>query len=285
MNERDYLWGNICGDTDVILDKMIESGQRFDLILTDPPYNINKDFGNKSDCLPLNEFIEKTNERIQKMRQVLAPKGSIIWFGIHDYICYVQVAMYNAGLYYRRMNIWHYENGFSRSTKEPATHYEPFLWFSNDAKRWTYNCDEVRTPYKSTDRLKSPVKYKAADGTTKVWTPNEKGAMRGDVWDFPTLAGKRFAHEKTDHPTQKPESLITELIRAFCPMENGIYIGSIFDPFHGSGTLGVCCEKLNLQGHNIRWLGIEIEPKWCELAELRLKAIRESNTLKEEESL
>lgn len=268
------LYGNILGNSDEILDQLIAEEQKFDLVLTDPPYNINKDFGNKSDCLPLNEFIRITNERIQKIKKILNPTGSIIWFGIHDYICYVQVAMYNAGLFYRRMNIWHYENGFSRSTKEPATHYEPFLWFSNDKKKWTYNCDAVRIPYKSTERLKSPVKYKASDGSEHIWVPNEKGAMRGDVWSFPTLAGKSFEKEKTEHPTQKPESLITELIKAFCPMTDGIYSGSIFDPFHGSGTLGVCCEKLNSEGNNIKWLGVELEEKWHAIGEQRLHDIK-----------
>ena len=110
MNNENYLFGNICGDSDVIVDRLIENGQKFDLILTDPPYNINKDFGNNSDCLPLDDFINITNERIKKLKQVLTPTESIIWFDIHDYICYVQVAMYNAGLFYRRMNIWHYEN-------------------------------------------------------------------------------------------------------------------------------------------------------------------------------
>ena len=268
--------GIICGDSDALIDQMIEAGEKFDLVLTDPPYNINKDFGNDSDKWTVEEFIEVTNKRMEKLKKVLNPYGSIIWFGIHDYIGYIQIAMYNAGLYYRRVNIWHYENGFSRSTKEPATHYEPFIWFSMNPKKWTYNCDEVRVPYKSTERLKSPVKYKGADGTEKIWKPNPKGSMRGDIWDFPTLAGKRFAKEKTTHPTQKPESLITEIIKAFCPMEDGIYKGRILDPFHGWGTLGVCCEKLNRQGHNISWTGIEIEEKWCNIAQDRLNNIEEA---------
>ena len=135
----DNLSGVICGNSDILLDQLIQKGVHFDLILTDPPYNINKDFGNQSDCLPLDEFIKITSERMAKVKKLLTPYGSVIWFGIHDYIGFVQVAMYNTGLYYRRMNIWHYENGFSRSKKEPATHYEPFLWFSNDKKKWTYN--------------------------------------------------------------------------------------------------------------------------------------------------
>lgn len=99
--------------------------------------------------------------------------------------------------------------------------------------------------------------------------------MRGDVWDFPTLAGKCFEKEKTSHPTQKPESLIMELIKAFCPMQADKYVGKILDPFHGSGTLGVCCEKLNLQGHNIQWTGIELEQQWCDIANERLLKLKE----------
>lgn len=269
---KDY-YGVVNGDCDEVLDALIEDNRVFDLILTDPPYNVGKDFGNNSDRLPLPLFLEQTENRIKKMAQILSPKGSIVWFGIHDYIGFIQVIMYNVGLHYRRLNIWHYENGFSRSTKEPATHYEPFLWFSKDAKQWTYNVDEVRIPYKSTERLKSPVKYKGKDGEIKIWKPNPKGSMRGDVWDFPTLAGKAFEEERTSHPSQKPEALITELIKAFCPMSEGTFNGTILDAFHGSGTLGVCCEKLNMQGHNIKWMGIELEKKWCEIAIDRLNKL------------
>lgn len=270
---KKYPYGIICGDCDKIIDNLISEGMKYDLILTDPPYNINKDFGNKSDCLSLSDFIKVTKVRIEKLKKLLTSRGSIVWFGIHDYICYVQIAMYEAGLYYRRMNIWHYENGFSRSKKEPATHYEPFLWFSNDPKKWTYNVDEVRVPYKSTQRLKNTVTYKVSDGTKRVWKPNPNGSMRGDIWDFPTLSGKRFAGERTTHPTQKPEALITEIIKAFCPMRDGKFAGTILDPFHGSGTLGVCCEKLNLAGHQIRWTGIELENRWCTIAEKRLESV------------
>lgn len=265
----------ICGDSDLIFEELLDSGIKFDLILTDPPYNLHKDFGNTSDSLPIEEFVNTTNKRITKLASLLKPYGSLIWFGIHDYIGYSQIAMYNAGLYYRRMNIWHYENGFSRSKKEPATHYEPFLWFSKNSKKWTYNVDDVRVPYKSTDRLKNPVRYKGKNGEIKEWKPNPNGAMRGDVWDFPTLAGKRFEAEKTEHPSQKPESLIMELLKAYCPKDkNGRYTGYIFDPFFGSGTLGVCCERLNSEGHNIKWLGIELENKWCKVAKQRLDNLR-----------
>lgn len=263
-------FGTLHGDCDKLLPSLIEQGARYDLVLTDPPYNVGKDFGNDSDKLPLGVFLEQMYRRIDMLSRLLAPTGSLIWFGIHDYICYFQVYMNRIGLNYRRLNIWHYRNGFSRSSRSPATHYEPFLWFSKDASTWTYNTDEVRVPYKSAERLRSDVKYKDARGNEKVWRPHPKGANRSDVWDFPTLSGKAFSSERTAHPSQKPEALITEIIKAFCPIENGIFHGSILDPFHGSGTLGVCCERLNRLGHRIKWTGIEVEDRWCKVASNRL---------------
>ncbi|HEM2825816.1 TPA: site-specific DNA-methyltransferase [Streptococcus suis] len=262
------------GDSDILMDHMIKSGIKFDLILTDPPYNLNKDFGNSSDSLSLDEFISINRSRIKKCNMLLDSKGSILWFGIHKYIGFLQVMMYEEGLFYRGMNIWNYDNGFSRSKKVPATSYEPFLWFSKSNKSWIYNADDVRVPYKSTERLKNPVYYKDKNGNRKEWRPNPNGALRSDIWQYPTLSGKNFAKERTAHPTQKPESLITELIKAYCPKNSeGLYEGTILDPFHGSGTLGVCCEKLNKQGHRIKWIGIELEQEWVDVSLDRLSNI------------
>lgn len=267
--------GLICGDSDVILQDMVNEEIKVDLILTDPPYNLNKDFGNDSDKLSMDDFIKVSRSRLTLCRDLLTPEGSIIWFGIHKNIGFIQTIMYDIGLNYRRMNIWYYENGFSRVTNSPLAQYEPFLWYSKSPKKWTYNVDDVRIPYKSTERLKNPVYYKNSKGERKKWEPNPLGAMRGDVWAYPTLAGKLFKDEKTPHPTQKPESLITDIIKAFCPKNaEGKYEGLILDPFHGSGTLGVCCEKLNLEGHNITWIGIELEQKWCDVAKERLERIK-----------
>ena len=266
----------INGNSDLILPELLQAGTTFDLICTDPPYNLNKDFGNDSDKLELDDFLNITRQRLEVCRDLLTPEGSIVWFGIHHYIGFIQAIMYNLGFYYRRMNIWYYENGFSRTNKAPQTQYEPFLWFSKSAKKWTFNADDVRVPYKSTDRLKNPVYYKDKNGEKKAWVPNPKGAMRGDVWCFPTLAGKKFEKEKTSHPTQKPEALMTEIIKAFCPKDSeGRFCGTVLDPFHGSGTLGVCCEKLNREGHQIKWLGIELEKRWCDIADQRIASLGE----------
>jgi len=234
-----------------------------DLIITDPPYNIGKDFGNDSDKMNIKDYIENSKLWLKECYRILKKDGSIIWFGSHNYICYAQVIMYELGLTYQRLNIWHYENGMSRQNKTPVGEYEPFLWFTKSDTEWAYNIDDVRIPYK-TERVKKPIRKKRDDGTYYEWIANPKGKKRGDIWKYDVLAGTKNIKEKTEHPTQKPENLITEIIKSFCPKnENDKYSGIIFDPFLGSGTTLICCEKLNKKGHDIKSFGTELSSEYC----------------------
>ena len=61
------------------------------------------------------------------------------------------------------------------------------------------------------------------------------------------------------HPTQKPLALIAEFILP--------EFQTVLDPFMGSGTTGVACVKLGR-----RFIGIEIEPKYFDIACKRIEA-------------
>jgi site-specific DNA-methyltransferase (adenine-specific) len=68
------------------------------------------------------------------------------------------------------------------------------------------------------------------------------------VWTCPVQRG--------GHPTQKPERLVSDWVKAFTnPGE------MILDPFMGSGTTGVAAIK-----HGRGFTGIEIDPKYFDLA-------------------
>jgi len=267
-------WNKIyCGDNIIFLQKMFESKLLFDLIIADAPYCIGKSFGNDSDKLPLDEFLQGVDDRLALLQQLLTDQGSIILFCTHRFIGDIQFLM-RKYFQQRRLMIWHYENGMSRQEKEPVTEYEPFWWFSK-SDVWTYNIDDVRVPYKS-ERVKNPVYKKDAQGNKKAWLPNPKGKKRGDVWCYPVLAGKHFEKERTEHPTQKPVALFTDLLCAFLPKENNIYTGRVLDPFIGSGTTAVCCEQLNKREHNnIKWVGIELEEKWCNISNKRIQEVHD----------
>jgi len=64
-----------------------------------------------------------------------------------------------------------------------------------------------------------------------------------------------------DHPTQKPLSLVSEWVRLFSDLGE-----TILDPFMGSGTTGVACANLGR-----RFIGIEIEPKYFDIACERIR--------------
>ena len=66
------------------------------------------------------------------------------------------------------------------------------------------------------------------------------------------------------HPTQKPTRLFIHILEDFSK-ENQI----ILDPFLGSGTTAIACERLKR-----KWIGIEIEEKYCEIAAKRIEAER-----------
>lgn len=70
----------------------------------------------------------------------------------------------------------------------------------------------------------------------------------------------QYAAECVDHPTQKPLSLLTELIDDI-PGKPTL----ILDPFMGSGTTGVAAVKLGR-----KFIGIEIEPKYFDIARKRI---------------
>jgi DNA modification methylase len=224
------------------------------LVIADPPYNVGPAFGIEREWNRSSEWLPWSRQWLTEAIRVLRPGGSIFVFGIHHYQAYIQVLLYELGMQYRRQIIWNYENGWTRSTKSLATHYEPILWFSK-GDDFTYHI--IREPYKSTDRLKNAI-YKNG----KQWTPHPDGRMAGDVWRFPTLAGRRFADERVDHPTQKPLALIDRIIQHFSNPGELVLV-----PFAGSGT-----ECVSAKRNGRQFWGSEIKPEYVKLANLRLNS-------------
>lgn len=222
------------------------------LIIADPPYNLNKDFGNYKETKNKENWLPWTKQWLSECERILAPGGNLFVYGIHHYMCWVQCYLYELDLTYRRQIIWHYENGFAGYKRSLAAHYEPLLWFSK-GNGYTYH--PIREPYKSVDRLKNKI---IKNG--KVWTPHPEGRLAGDIWNFPTLAGNRFKDEKVDHPTQKPLSLSKRIVDHFSNPHDIVVI-----PFAGSGT-----ECLAAQQSQRSFIGFELNPQYIEIANQRL---------------
>ena len=82
-----------------------------------------------------------------------------------------------------------------------------------------------------------------------------KGKRISDVWFFDRVAGKQQVHQN-----QKPLKLLEFILE-----KHSRSFDLVLDPFIGSGTTAVACEQLNR-----RWVGIEINPEYCEIAKQRI---------------
>jgi modification methylase len=82
----------------------------------------------------------------------------------------------------------------------------------------------------------------------------------GDVWEF-------MQETKNEHPAAFPIPLIERII-------SSTHASIVLDPFMGSGTTAVAASKLKRQ-----YIGIEISPDYCEMANKRIACSQSQLTL------
>lgn len=90
----------------------------------------------------------------------------------------------------------------------------------------------------------------------KKYTWNRIEMHPEDVW----IINRKFWKGEKKTPTKLPLELVLKIMR-FSSNENDL----VFDPFAGSGTVGVACKVLNR-----RYLGFEINKKFCQFAIKRI---------------
>ena len=95
------------------------------------------------------------------------------------------------------------------------------------------------------------------------------GRLFGNYKDKSSFSIENCGNKTTDHPNEKPIGLIQRLLVCGSEAES-----LILDPFLGSGTTAVACERLNR-----RWIGIEISSKYCAIAKQRIENERRQRKL------
>jgi DNA modification methylase len=211
-----------------------------DLIIADPPYNLNKDYGNKSDSKSFDEYISFTKEWTKEATRILKPNGTIYVFMGFRFISYLyQILENDNSLYFNNWICWFYTQGIGKK-KGFSPRHDDILMFTK-SKDFTFNLDDVRIPQKY---------YRSVN--------NMRGANPGDVWEFSHI---HYCQEnRQNHPTQKPEGLMERMILA-SSNENDLVI----DPFSGSGTTLRVCQQLKRD-----CLGIELNEEYIKSTEKRL---------------
>lgn len=252
IDKNNIVNNTICADLLNILDDLPKDF--VDLLVIDPPYNLNKNFnGLKFSETNDENYMEYLESWFPKVIGLLKPTGSVYLCG--DWKC--SVALYKIMEKYTKVRnriIWQREKG--RGAKANWKNVCEDIWFGTKSDDYYFDVNAVK------QKRKVLAPYKE-NGKPKDWEKTDDGNFRltcpGNFWDDISIPYWSMP-ENTDHPTQKPEKLIAKLILASCP-EKGV----VLDPFLGSGTTSVVAKKLNRN-----FIGIEINEEYCCLAEKRL---------------
>ena len=258
----DVLDKTILGDSFTVLPLLPE--KCVDLLVVDPPYNLDKTFGESGFArMTDEEYAAYTEKWIALVTPLLKPDATI-------YVCcdwqsspVIGMALQRHFTVRNRIT-WQREKG--RGAKANWKNAMEDIWFATCGRDYTFHVDAVM------QRRRVIAPYRDESGAPKDWEESEQGAFRNtypsNFWDDISVPYWSMA-ENTAHPTQKPEKLLSKLILA--SSDQGAVV---LDPFAGSGSTAVTAKKLGRH-----YIGVERSPQYCVWAELRLERAETDPTI------
>jgi site-specific DNA-methyltransferase (adenine-specific) len=236
-----------------------------DLVFADPPYNIKK--AAWDDFESQHQYIAWSLSWIEQAARVLRPTGTLYICGFSEILADLKLP---ASRFFQgcRWLVWHYKNKANLGADWGRSH-ESILHFRK-SNQFTFNLDDVRIPY-GNHTLRYPDHPQAEtsqygknrDDKKHLWQPHPGGAKPKDVLEIPTTCNGM--HEKTPHPTQKPEELLRRLVLASSNPGD-----LVVDPFLGSGTTAVVAEQIKR-----RWKGCDNSLEYCGWAADRIELVED----------
>lgn len=242
--------------------------EKFDLIITSPPYNIGKSYEAKQS---IEKYLETQETIIEKLLRVLSSRGSICW-QVGNYVdkgevfpldIYFYQIFKKYGLKLRNRIIWHFGHGLHAS-KRFSGRYETILWFTKN-DNYIFNLDPIRVPSKYPGKLH----FKGPKKGTPSGNPNGKNPSdiweiivedwEDGLWNIPNV--KSNHPEKTIHPCQFPIELVERCVLALTKENSWV-----LDPFAGVGSTLIASIKNNRNA-----VGIEKEKDYCEVTQKRIQ--------------
>lgn len=231
-----------------------------DLVIADPPYGLGKDYGNDSDRLSEERYLEWSKEWISAVIPKLKDTGSfyifLTWRHSPEIFSFMKsrLIMINEIIWDRCVP------SMGGTTRRFSSVHDTIGFFvkSND---YYFDLDAVRISYDpETKKARTRNLFKG-----KKWL--EVGYNPKDVWRITRLHAQD--PERENHPTQKPLEIVERMIKASSPPG-----GIVLDPFMGTGTTAAACCKLKRN-----FIGFEINAEYCRIIEQRLERIRRVGSL------
>lgn len=236
-----------------------------DLLFIDPPYNLTKAFGEtttfrEQSIVAYQGWLETW---LPKLLNILKPTASVYICGDWRSAAAIHLVA-EQHLKVRNCITWERDKG--RGAKANWKNCSEQIWFCTVSERYTFNLDAVKLKR----RVIAP--YTDQAGNPKDWQRTTHGNYRlthpSNLWTDLTVPFWSMP-ENTDHPTQKPEKLLAKIILASSNPGD-----VVFDPFAGVGTTSVVAKKTGRA-----FVGVELDPTYCCLAEKRLALAEQDSTI------
>jgi DNA modification methylase len=294
-----------CGDCLEVMKEIDDKS--IDMVLTSPPYWALRDYGVDGQLgqeKTFQEYITKLCDIFDEAKRVLKDSGTC-WVNIGDTyggtgdkkdskdpkykqgrngqsvainksataksLCQIPsrfaIEMTNRGWILRNEIIWHKPNAMPSPVKDRFTVDFEKVFFFTKSKKYFFEqqFDEYTKPMNrwGGEELKADGKSEFDNGTgqdtyrKRNFRPYKNGKNKRTVWSINTKPSKE------PHFASYPEKLIEPMIKAGCPVSR-----VVLDPFLGIGTTGIVAKK-----NNRNYIGIEISPEYCKIAEERIKNI------------
>jgi len=255
-----------CGDTFEFIKTF--PGETTKLIITSPPYNLGKEYENKTH---IESYLESQVRIIEQLVRVLRHDGSICWqvgnFVENSEVFPLDVFYYDIFKKYklklRNRIIWRFNHGLHAS-KRFSGRYETILWFTK-SDAYTFNLDSVRIPskYPGKRHFKGPKRglpsgNPLGKNPSDVWEFVAK-EWDEELWDIPNV--KANHPEKTIHPCQYPIELVERCVLALTNENDWV-----LDPYCGVGSALIAALK-----HNRKAIGIDKEFDYITIAKKRIE--------------
>lgn len=208
------------------------------LAIIDPPYNMHK--ASWDTFSSHDEFLNFTYSWIHDLLPKLKENGSLYIFNTPYNSAFILRHLVSKGMLFQNWITWDKRDGLGYSKRKYSNGQETILFFTKSNKH-TFNHDDIRVPYESTDRILH-AKEKGILKNGKRWFPNPRGRFCGDVWHITSERHKQKVKgkvQKMEHLTPKPFDLIERIIRASSKKGD-----LVLDCFVGSGTTALVAKSL-----------------------------------------
>lgn len=202
-----------------------------DLVIADVPYNIGKDYGNNSDKVEHEDYINTLKIWINEFNRILKENGSLFIYTGKQYYPYYYIEI-DKSFTIQNQIIWNYDSSGVQAKTKYGSLYEPIIWATKHKKKYTFNKEFALVEAKTGSQRKL-MDYRK--NPPQLYNSKK---VDGDVWNYTRVRFKM--PEYTSHPTQKPLSICDRIIKVHSNENDLVYI-----PFAGSGSEIVSCIENN----------------------------------------